>query len=198
MCWKLILEHASNILNEDLNSFKERNLYFDNECDNKRNKKHFFNDNFFVKIDIEDWNSQFTEKCYEYVNILNCHNKIKNKDFCIREYYHHIDHIDGKIIRIQKTKFIKGKTLIDYPNQLEAAKNLNYLYKFEQIIKCLYKKNIKHVDLSIDHNIIIDGNDNLILIDYESMYCDGIIQDTPFNEYMEMYMNHPMNKIGLS
>ena len=197
MLWKTIIDYASEILQEDVSSYRERKLYFDNEEDNKRNKKHLFNDDFFIKIDIENWNSQFKKKCYEYINVLRSHNKIKNRDFCIKDHEHHLDHIDGNIIRIQKTRFINGKTLLDYPDQMETAKRINYLSKFEDILKTLYKENIKHVDLSIDHNILIDENENLILIDYESMYCDDDIRNETLEEYMESYLNHPMNIIGL-
>lgn len=79
--------------------------------------------------------------------------------------------VDGKKYPTTRMRWIEGKNLKEYicanKNNTEKLKNL--AIKFVKMITALHKYHVSHGDLQ-HGNILIDSNDEIFLIDYDSVY----------------------------
>ena len=105
--------------------------------------------------------------------------KLKSSYFVNFEYLDDallIDDEDGPIIiPIVTMDWAEGKTLKDYLNQnlTDKKKILDLSDKFLTMVSFFHQKNIAHGDLQ-HGNISVKSDGNLVVLDYDSMYVNGL------------------------
>lgn len=102
--------------------------------------------------------------------------------------------VDGKIYPTTRMRWIEGKDIKTYVCDNKNNKRLlqELAANFLKMCKDLHLNNIAHGDLQ-HGNIIIDSNNQVFLIDYDSLYCPEIIGSTDIITGLKNYQ-HPKRK----
>jgi serine/threonine protein kinase len=86
---------------------------------------------------------------------------------------------EGQFLNTHRMRWVDGITLHDYitANVHDSRKMQQLAYKFKEMIKSFHRVNIAHGDLQ-HGNIIVKKDGNLVVIDYDSMFVEGM-QNVP-------------------
>lgn len=118
------------------------------------------------------WHSDIknSEKRYETIS-----NAIKNAKLSFLCEFQYIDkgiNVEGKIYPTTRMRWIDGITIKDYICQNRNSKDqlITLADNFLKMTQTLHSQSLAHGDLQ-HGNIIVDNNNQLYLVDYDSFYC---------------------------
>lgn len=118
------------------------------------------------------WHSDIknSEKRYETIS-----NAIKNAKLSFLCEFQYIDkgiNVEGKIYPTTMMRWIDGITIKDYICQNRNSKDqlITLADNFLKMTQTLHSQSLAHGDLQ-HGNIIVDNNNQLYLVDYDSFYC---------------------------
>lgn len=120
--------------------------------------------------------------------------KVNLPYFCNLKYEDEGIVIDGEICPTTRMRWVDGLNIKEYicKNSQNKEKLFNLANKFKSLCLDLYRHNISHGDLQ-HGNILIDGNDNIYLIDYDSIYLPALKGEPDFISGLPSYQ-HPNRK----
>ena len=151
---------------------------------------------FPVKVNGEKW----AFRCW-YVDLGNMRShfqtlsgvfsKLRLPYFCDFAYIDDGIVVGGKKYPTTRMRWIEGKNLKQYicANRNDKKKIKNLVNNFVKMITMLHKYHISHGDLQ-HGNILIDDNDNLFLIDYDSVYVPELQGEADIIKGLKGYQ-HP-------
>lgn len=151
---------------------------------------------FPVKVNGEKW----AFRCW-YVDLGNMRShfqtlsgvfsKLRLPYFCDFAYIDDGIVVGGKKYPTTRMRWIEGKNLKQYicANRNDKKKIKNLANNFVKMITTLHKYHISHGDLQ-HGNILIDDNDNLFLIDYDSVYVPELQGEADIIKGLKGYQ-HP-------
>lgn len=151
---------------------------------------------FPVKVNGEKW----AFRCW-YVDLGNMRShfqtlsgvfsKLRLPYFCDFAYVDDGIVVGGKKYPTTRMRWIEGKNLKQYicANRNDKKKIKNLANNFVKMITTLHKYHISHGDLQ-HGNILIDDNDNLFLIDYDSVYVPELQGEADIIKGLKGYQ-HP-------
>lgn len=137
------------------------------------------------------WHADLGNLRGHFLTLSSALSKLNLPYFCSFTYVDEGIVVEGKKYPTTRMKWIDGKNLKEYicihKNDKNKLKNL--ANNFVKMITTLHKYHISHGDLQ-HGNILIDDNDNLFLIDYDSVYVPELQGEADIIKGLKGYQ-HP-------
>lgn len=137
------------------------------------------------------WHADLGNLRGHFLTLSSALSKLNLPYFCSFTYVDEGIVVEGKKYPTTRMKWIDGKKLKEYicihKNDKNKLKNL--ANNFVKMITTLHKYHISHGDLQ-HGNILIDDNDNLFLIDYDSVYVPELQGEADIIKGLKGYQ-HP-------
>lgn len=137
------------------------------------------------------WHADLGNLRGHFLTLSSALSKLNLPYFCSFTYVDEGIVVEGKKYPTTRMKWIDGKNLKEYicihKNDKNKLKNL--ANNFVKMITTLHKYHISHGDLQ-HGNILIDDNDNLFLIDYDSVYVPELQGESDIIKGLKGYQ-HP-------
>lgn len=137
------------------------------------------------------WHADLGNLRGHFLTLSSALSKLNLPHFCSFTYVDEGIVVEGKKYPTTRMKWIDGKNLKEYicihKNDKNKLKNL--ANNFVKMITTLHKYHISHGDLQ-HGNILIDDNDNLFLIDYDSVYVPELQGEADIIKGLKGYQ-HP-------
>ncbi|UKI44129.1 MAG: hypothetical protein L6U16_00030 [Porphyromonadaceae bacterium] len=118
------------------------------------------------------WHSDVLNSKKRYQTIAEAIKKSKLDFLCEFQYIDNGINVDGNIYPTTRMRWIDGITIKDYICRNRNSKDLlvSLADKFLKMTQSLHAQSLAHGDLQ-HGNILIDQNNQLYLVDYDSFYC---------------------------
>lgn len=137
------------------------------------------------------WHADLGNLRGHFLTLSSALSKLNLPYFCSFTYVDEGIVVEGKKYPTTRMKWIDGKNLKKYicihKNDKDKLKNL--ANNFVKMITTLHKYHISHGDLQ-HGNILVDDNDNLFLIDYDSVYVPELQGEADIIKGLKGYQ-HP-------
>lgn len=137
------------------------------------------------------WHADLGNLRGHFLTLSSALSKLNLPYFCSFTYVDEGIVVEGKKYPTTRMKWIDGKNLKEYicihKNDKNKLKNL--ANNFVKMITTLHKYHISHGDLQ-HGNILVDDNDNLFLIDYDSVYVPELQGEADIIKGLKGYQ-HP-------
>lgn len=141
--------------------------------------------------DFRCWHADLGNLRGHFLTLSAALSKLNLPYFCSFTYVDEGIVVEGKKYPTTRMKWINGKNLKEYicihKNDKDKLKNL--ANNFVKMITTLHKYHISHGDLQ-HGNILVDHNDNLFLIDYDSVYVPELQGEADIIKGLKGYQ-HP-------
>lgn len=122
------------------------------------------------------WHTELKDNKVRYKTVAETLKKCKLPYFADFYYVENGMMVDGTFLDTNRMRWLEGMPLKDYINlNIDNPKKLlDLASKFQLMVSDFHKNNIAHGDLQ-HGNIIVQEDGGLMVIDYDSMYVDNLI-----------------------
>lgn len=122
--------------------------------------------------------------------------RLQSDYFVDYKYYDKAILVAGQFHPAVVMDWCEGQDLKDYisENVGDSSKMLSLANQFKEMVKFFHEKGISHGDLQ-HGNILVDDNQEIVLVDYDSVYVPTFNGETQITSGMSAYQ-HPCRKKG--
>ncbi len=128
------------------------------------------------KIAVRCWVADIGDAKKRTQTIATHLSKINSQYFVKFNYIENGLLVNGNILPVVVMDWVEGKTLKEFlnSNYNNSSLILDIANKFKEMVQCFHQNNISHGDLQ-HGNIMVKSDNSLLVIDYDSMFVEGLI-----------------------
>lgn len=192
-------------------SIENKDLFVKDEFVRKGNFQHSSNGNlimftggFTAVFPVVVQNEKWAFRCW-HANMGNTAQRLKEIAQCVKSSqvpylcdFAYVDKgilVEGNLYPTTRMRWVEGQTIKEYicDNSYSKEKLHNLADRFLALIKDMHNRGFAHGDLQ-HGNIMVDKNESLFLVDYDSFYCPALKGEKDIIKGLPDYQHPARNK----